>query len=786
MARFVLFVLTLVFSGSALAQSYLVRPSPRTLSATERPADTPYWKIDDFGFSSLLLDEQHSGWRYPRYEDLNPPGYFKPDLHNVAVGDFNGDGKQDLAVSWAIFPHTVRHQTELTLTVFLNDGTGRLVHRPDVWAGAAPRRKYHMYRTRVADFNGDGRDDFVVGAQGLIERTAPGVFTNSFEPILLVLSRPDGRLEDASHRIQGQEAGGAIPGIGIGHDMAVGDIDGDGDVDFYMTGFVFLNDGQGSFSPASSPQLPPLARPASTFPMSSAIGDLNDDGVGDLVVCYAKTDVSIPLAYVFLSRNGSGSLSDRDLVTIPDTVFAPISSRQNDLVLADVTGDGRLDLVFGLTRDQPYYEGRAVRLVVNRGRGVFVDETDARLTDPRKDYVATGGVGIGEGSLHLVDVNRDGFVDIVDANSPELTSRATAMPGSTVFLNRGDGTFAHLPRAARPWVQGWQLAGFEGYKDFAAGPMDEGFPIDLDGTGNIEFVTHVRTPLSAWPQNEPNETTLYVLRGTAERYQPVVLDSSLTNLSVRTLAGTGDRSLIAGFVVADGSRSILIRGIGPTLTGYGVGGALNDPTLELNGGTVVVQNDDWHAGAATAAVFSSVGAFPLEPASRDAALLESVSGLRTARVSGKGGATGVALVELYATPAGTGRLVNASARTEVGTGENILIAGFNVSGTTPRRLLIRAVGPTLSGYGVAGVLADPVLVVRTGAGVEVAANDNWSTANNAAELAAAGRAVYAFDLVAGSKDAVVAATLAPGTYTASVSGANDTTGVALVEVYELP
>lgn len=126
-----LFLLSLTAS-LAVAQTALIRPSPRALSPTHRPADTAYWKIDNFGFSSLLLDEKHNGWRYPRYEDLHDPGYFKPDMHNAAVADFNGDGKQDLVIAWAIFPHVVAHQTDLTLTIFLNDGNGGLVHRPDI------------------------------------------------------------------------------------------------------------------------------------------------------------------------------------------------------------------------------------------------------------------------------------------------------------------------------------------------------------------------------------------------------------------------------------------------------------------------------------------------------------------------------------------------------------------------------------------------------------------------------------------------------------------------------
>ena len=128
----------------------------------------------------------------------------------------------------------------------------------------------------------------------------------------------------------------------------------------------------------------------------------------------------------------------------------------------------------------------------------------------------------------------------------------------------------------------------------------------------------------------------------------------------------------------------------------------------------------------------------------------------------------------------------------VATGADILAAGFVVRGTTPRRLLIRAVGPTLSGFGVTGVLADPKLeVFRQGTEAPLATNDNWSapispSTSTAAQLTAAFSSVGAFALTANSRDAALIITLPAGTYTAQVSGVNNTTGVAIVEVYDLP
>lgn len=264
--------------------------------------------------------------------------------------------------------------------------------------------------------------------------------------------------------------------------------------------------------------------------------------------------------------------------------------------------------------------------------------------------------------------------------------------------------------------------------------------------------------------------------------------SYLSNLSVRTTAGAGDNTLIVGFTLSDGSKPLLVRGIGPALTTFGVEGALTDPKLELYtsgaSSTKLIENDNWLA--TDVATFKSVGAFNLAANSRDAALVASLAPTSyTAQLSGIGGSTGLALVELYDTAAGTStaRLTNVSARSQVGTGDNILVAGFTIAGTGPRNLLIRAVGPTLTAFGVGGVLEDPKLELfdATRPDSPIAINDNWEPSS-----AATFPRVGAFSLTPNSGDAVLLITLPPGSYTAQVSGVGNTTGVALVEVYEAP
>ncbi len=277
-------------------------------------------------------------------------------------------------------------------------------------------------------------------------------------------------------------------------------------------------------------------------------------------------------------------------------------------------------------------------------------------------------------------------------------------------------------------------------------------------------------------------------------------NARLVNLAVRTAAGAGDRVLFMGFAVGGtgttGSQPLLIRAVGPTLAAFGVTGALEDPKLQIYSGTaLLVENDDWAGAPAVVALTPQVGAFGLaSPASKDAALIATrPAGSYTAQVSGAGTAPGTVLAELYdgtpssAVTAATPRLINVSARTLVGTGGDILIAGFVIGGTSAKQIMIRAVGPTLGLFGVGGALADPKLeLFASGSTAAISSNDNWGTAANAPQVAASAAAVGAFALALESKDAVLLATLPPGSYTAQVSGVNATTGAALVEIYEVP
>lgn len=311
-----------------------------------------------------------------------------------------------------------------------------------------------------------------------------------------------------------------------------------------------------------------------------------------------------------------------------------------------------------------------------------------------------------------------------------------------------------------------------------------------------DYVVEVRNAVGWVPSNR---VTLSVAnqsgRSSAEEDDPAIatpdgVAAGLVNLSVRANAGTGSNGLIVGFVV-DGasSKSVLVRGVGPTLRDFGVSGVLLDPQLALySGATVTASNDDWSSNenaAQIAGISARVGAFGLADRASDSALMATLTqGAYTVQLSGKESSTGVALVEVYDAAANSStKLVNLSVRTFVGSAADAPNVGFVIAGTSPRRLLIRAVGPTLGSFGVTDAIADPQLELYRGT-TRVDLNDNWG---GSASLGDTFAQVGAFGLSdTASKDSVLLTTLEPGAYTVVVTGVNGAKGIGLVEVYDAP
>lgn len=271
---------------------------------------------------------------------------------------------------------------------------------------------------------------------------------------------------------------------------------------------------------------------------------------------------------------------------------------------------------------------------------------------------------------------------------------------------------------------------------------------------------------------------------------PAGVPSRLINVSARGFSGVGGQALTVGFVVGGtGAESTLVRAVGPTLSNFGVTGVLADPQLTLfdSNRNVLATNDNWGGTAALSTAFAETGAFALPAASLDSAVLSSLPlGAYTADVQGANGGTGVVLLEVYdadTVPAPTAHYVNVSVRGLAGSGSNVLTVGFVIAGPSSKTVLIRAIGPALTGFSVSGALADPQLTVFDTNQNVVGFNGNWG---GTAALQAAFGTVAAFSLPAASRDSALLITLLPGAYTAQVSSAGGSTGIALLEVYEMP
>ncbi len=275
---------------------------------------------------------------------------------------------------------------------------------------------------------------------------------------------------------------------------------------------------------------------------------------------------------------------------------------------------------------------------------------------------------------------------------------------------------------------------------------------------------------------------------------PLTNVARLVNLSARVAAAAAD-TLIAGFFVQGGNgHPFLMRAVGPTLAQFGITDFMPDPRLDLYlDRRLERSNDNWEEqqlginfGVADTA--QGLEAFPLPAGSKDAAIVPTLMpGLYTTHVTSADGQGGVVLVEAYDARGSDpeARLVNLSVRSQVGVGERILIVGFVIDGSGPSRVLIRAVGPALTQFGVSNALAQPSMAVFRGA-QQLKANVGWSSGGISYDLIGAAKTVAAFSLPLGSADAGLVLTLEPGPYTVQVSGVGSTTGEALAEVYVLP
>jgi hypothetical protein len=250
------------------------------------------------------------------------------------------------------------------------------------------------------------------------------------------------------------------------------------------------------------------------------------------------------------------------------------------------------------------------------------------------------------------------------------------------------------------------------------------------------------------------------------------------NIATRLAVGSGDNVLIAGFIITGNApKKVIIRATGPSLT---VPGAMQDTTLELHDATSLLgSNDNWKDSQENEIIDTTI---PPANLLESAIVATLAPGNYTAIVAGKNGTTGIAVVELYdlgtasLDDSSKAELAQISTRGSVLEGDNVMIGGFIISGSSTK-VIVRAIGPSLNGI-LPGVLQDPLLELHDGSGATIHSNDDWKT-DQQQEI------IDTTVPPTNDKESAIVATLGPGNYTAIVRGKDNSTGVALVEVYGL-
>lgn len=247
----------------------------------------------------------------------------------------------------------------------------------------------------------------------------------------------------------------------------------------------------------------------------------------------------------------------------------------------------------------------------------------------------------------------------------------------------------------------------------------------------------------------------------------------LANVSVRAFVQEGN-VMIGGFILSgDAPKEVILRPLGPSLANAGITGAMTDPILELRDstGALIISNDVYRSNEGTPE-FASPNAY-------ESAIVTALSpGAYTAVLRSVSASSGLALFELYDLDPISSRIVNVSSRGSVETGDNVMIGGFIIGGDQPTKVIVRALGPSLTAFGVSNALQDPILELHDGEGSLIFQNDNWRSSQEQQIVASSLPPLN-------DKESAIIATLQPGNYSAIVRGAGNSTGITLIEVYNL-
>ena len=468
-------------------------PSPTPFNYRELKSD--FFASHNIGFGGIeITDRFTSVICYPTPADCTSyeNELFGQDAHNMATGDFNNDGFEDIVVAWAIFPHTLESEQKINapINIYLNDGTGNLYHDPNIYfSGDAPKHPF-AYRLAVADFNNDGKDDIFAGSMGLQYRNED--YSKNYispYPDLLLLSNSSGKFEESSRNINDQNNGNGKQ-CNFSHDASIGDFDNDNDIDIFACNILLVNDGTGNFS--FEEYLGTSLQINYGNPMSSLLVDLNNDSYDDLVFWNFdnRPENFIEEGFAYLS-NGTSDISNWIQVELPVGPFGRNHNKYNHAAYGDLNNDGNKDIIVSVTRDNPYYEGAYIQVLLGDGHGNLTDVTSTNFVEQPRDKNHHG-----EGNIYLRDFEGDGDLDIFHSTR-DFSSN---LHGAHIALNDGNAFFVSVPENIFPQKPKANMYDNNDY-------LFKGMPINLDNSGCLDLIS----TSDSWMDETATKNYLYSL-----------------------------------------------------------------------------------------------------------------------------------------------------------------------------------------------------------------------------------------------------------------------------------
>ena len=430
-------------------------------------AKTDKYKIADYGFFEIFMEGRHDGTsRNPQETQDAGPWINAGKIHRA---DLNGDGHEDFYYE-GFFEGDRTDMPRSYLHAFLNDGNGHFNYAPELFSGSTCINygdldnktdanhecgyTVHLQRSIVADFNGDGIDDFFKSGNYFLSNDG-------------VISKQNDKLPDWFSNYDGDSW---LP-FAYTHDNYAGDADGDGDLDVFGNYqgqmAMLINDGTGDFTTTNYN----FVDTGTLWNTTAAIGDFNNDGMGDVAVGWYNPSKAQENGFGNTYENSAGAVFWNDgandwsksWTELPDSYYGA-NGNANDMEVIDINGDGLLDIVLASTKHEPYYDGRAVQFFLNNGDLTFSDVTSTYNPDVGKyanGSSASNGWWNGEGELHILDFDGDGDLDIVDS-----------VNGTYALVNNGNGVFDTYDN----WPDQGDCGGCRYY------------PVEIDGKWQYDFI----------------------------------------------------------------------------------------------------------------------------------------------------------------------------------------------------------------------------------------------------------------------------------------------------------